>query len=143
MVVGPPKDLAPEFTDHMNIISNGCQKAKFSHTQNIEKVNISNRSERVLSFCIRGRWLSRMVQLRPECTYPKETHTDQYLHFSSNRPLEHKRGVVKTQCTKWTQKWVMRERLKRVIRQVEEMSHVNKVLTVNHSTFSRKYNFSL
>ena len=28
--------------------------------------------------------------------YRRETHEDKHLHFTSSRPLEHKKGVVKT-----------------------------------------------
>ena len=57
--------------------------------------------------------------------YPKKTHIKQFLHFSSNRPLEHKRGVEK----------IPMHRVYTVVSDerdtVEEKSHVTQALTMN------------
>ena len=58
------------------------------------------------------------VKTAPIFVHRKDTHMDQYLHLSSNHPLEQKRGVVKTQMHR-LDTIVSDEREK-----VEEKSHV-------------------
>ncbi len=54
--------------------------------------------------------------------YRKPTHTDQYLHFNSHHPLQHKLGVIKT-LTHRAQTVVTTEEDKN-----REMSHIKKAL---------------
>ncbi|XP_074661617.1 uncharacterized protein LOC141914249 [Tubulanus polymorphus] len=57
--------------------------------------------------------------------YRKDTHTDQYLNFNSNHPLEHKKGVVRT----------LNHRAESVVSDpvdmLEEVNHVKKALSFN------------
>ena len=57
--------------------------------------------------------------------FRKDTHTDQYLNFSSNNPLEHKRGVVRT----------LMNRVDRLVSDETELGrekkHIRKALQVN------------
>ena len=57
--------------------------------------------------------------------FRKETHTDQYLNFGSNHPLEHKRGVLRT----------LTHRAESVVSDPQERSkeleHISNVLSVN------------
>ena len=57
--------------------------------------------------------------------FRKETHTDQFLNFDSNHPLEHKRGVVRT----------LTLRAKSIVSDLgerkKELEHVRKALGYN------------
>ena len=93
------KAHAQEFTDHLNSIDE-CIKwttegeilTEFpTETDDEHDTNV----ERALAF------LDTLTVVKSDGSvktkvYRKETHTDQYLNFESNHPLEHKMGVVRT-----------------------------------------------
>ena len=79
------KNLIDEFTDHIN---NQHPAIKFT----IEKE--SDGSLPMLDVLVTR---DDIGNLRFK-VYRKPTHTDQYLNFSSNHPLQHKLGVVRTLC---------------------------------------------
>ena len=62
--------------------------------------------------------------------YRKPTHTDQYLQFSSNQPLQHKLGVIRTLYHR-AQTLCSTEEAK-----LQEIDHIKRVLTVSGYTKS-------
>ena len=88
------KDQAQKFTDYLNTVDKDIKwMTEGEVVKDIE--GLENRTERGLAF------LDTLSVINEDGTiktrvYRKDTHTDQYLNFESNHPLEHKRGVVKT-----------------------------------------------
>ena len=78
-----------EFTDHLNSIDDNI---KWTTEIEAEVAEDSGRSLPFLDVL--------MTSLKDgsfkTTVFRKPTHTNQYLNFSSNHPIEHKRGVVKT-----------------------------------------------
>ena len=76
-------ELLEDFTNHINSIHPAIKFTREEETNgNIAMLdtNITRSNTGSLSFMV----------------YRKPTHTDQYLQFSSNQPLQHKLGVIRT-----------------------------------------------
>jgi hypothetical protein len=93
------KDHAQGFTDHLNQVDEDIKWTTEGEVvvevQVDQELELGPRTERALAF------LDTWTVVDPDGgistkVFRKETHTDQYLNFSSNHPLEHKRGVVRT-----------------------------------------------
>ena len=88
------KEQAQKFTDYLNTVDEDIKwTTEGEVVKDIE--GLENRTERGLTF------LDTLSVINEDETiktwvYRKDTHTDEYLKFQSNHPLEHKRGVVKT-----------------------------------------------
>jgi hypothetical protein len=85
------KEHSTEFVNYLNTIDECIQWT----TEEESVVVKDEQRERQLAF------LDTMVVAADDGTthtkvFRKETHTDQYLNFMSNHPVEHKRGVVRT-----------------------------------------------
>ena len=90
------KDQSQEFTDYLNTVDDDIKWTTEGEVRTELVCEEEDRKvERTLAFLDTLSVLNEDGTIRTR-VYRKETHTDQYLNFSSNHPLEHKRGVVKT-----------------------------------------------
>ena len=100
-----PPEIKPRFwkrfvDDVFEVVKRGVEEALTEHLNSIDatgsiKFTYEGESDGKLPF------LDTLVARQPDGTlkttvYRKKTHTDQYLAFDSNHPLNHKLGVVRT-----------------------------------------------
>ncbi|XP_068724037.1 uncharacterized protein [Montipora capricornis] len=80
------------YQDHLNSIDDDI---KWTTEGEVETHSEDNNTERALAFLDTWSVINEDGTIKTR-VYRKATHTDQYLNFESNHPLEHKRGVVRT-----------------------------------------------
>ena len=86
------KAYTQEFTDHLNSIDDDI---KWTTEGEVETHPEDNNTERARAFLDIWSVINEDGTIKMK-VYRKATHTDQYLNFERNHPLEHKKGVVRT-----------------------------------------------
>ena len=90
------KDQAESFTEYLNTIDDDIKWMTEGEVhQEVKVEDMEKKVERCLAFLDTLSVINEDGTIRTR-VFRKETHTDQYLNFDSNHPLEHKRGVVRT-----------------------------------------------
>ena len=119
------KDQAETFTEYLDMIDDDIKwMTEGEIHQEVKVQDIEKKVERCLAFLDT---LSVINKDSTICTreFRKETHTDQYLNFYSNHPMEHKQGVVRTLTHRaWSIVSDLGERKK-------ELEHVREALGYN------------
>ena len=94
------KAHAQEFTEYLNMVDANIKwttegEVETVITEDADEDIVWDRVERALAFLDTWPVIPPDESIKTK-VFRKETHTDQYLNFTSNHPLEHKRGVVRT-----------------------------------------------
>ena len=119
------KHQAQAFTDYLNTVDEDIKWTTEGEVlKDIEVEDNEKKVERCLAFLDTLSVINEDGSIRTR-VFRKDTHTDQYLNFNSNHPLEHKRGVVRT----------LTHRAKTVVSDLEErkkeLEHVGRALGYN------------
>ena len=123
-----------EFTDHLNSVDDDIKwttedevemKAPLEGSATAGEEDTPVRVERALAFLDTWTVVVESDGSISMKVFRKDTHTDQYLNFSSNHPVEHKKGVLRT----------LRNRADRLVSDEMELGmekeHIRKALQVN------------
>ena len=119
------KDQAQAFTEYLNTIDEDIKWTTEGEVeQEIEVEDMEKKVERCLAFLDTLSVINDDGTIRTR-VFRKATHTDQYLNFDSNHPLEHKRSVVRT----------LTHRARSIVSDLgernEELDHVRRALGYN------------
>ena len=123
------KALAQEFTEYLNTVDEDIKWTTEGETVKDvvppgDETDQETRSERTLAFLDTVTVVREDGEIRTR-VFRKETHTDQYLNYNSNHPLEHNRGVINT----------LMHRADKVVsdaeERIKEREHIKSVLEVN------------
>ena len=94
------RKIKPNFTENLNTKNHNIKwTTEGEMHQEVEVEDMEKDSEKKVEWCLV--FFDALSMINEDGTtrtrvFRKETHTDQYLKFDSNHPLEHKRGVVRT-----------------------------------------------